>query len=425
MKEKLTHNLGLKIFSALFAIILWLVVINIIDPVESKTFSNISVTIRNESVIESQGKVYDILDNSDVITITVKGRRSALAEMKSTDFVAVADMKEMIVMDTIPIVEISATKNNSKIQEIVPKTQTVKISVEDSATKQFAITANISGTPVEGYAVGDISCYPSVLKVTGAASVVNKINKVMVTVEVNDVTTTISKPATPKFYDSDGDVIEATSLEYSDDEISVTVDLLKTKEVSLNFKVKGTPEEDYQYVESVYSPDVITIAGEEEELAKIDSLDINKDEDAVDISGATDNVQQVIDITDYLPSTVRLVDSSEASILVTAIIEEMTTKNIEIPKSSIQILNLSSRYSYSFANNDNIIVTVKGLADNIKDITAADIQASVDLDDVSQVGTITLPVSLTLSDTFDAQITGEVTVSGVLTRNSTTSSSRP
>ncbi|MBA4686729.1 MAG: hypothetical protein H2184_06200 [Candidatus Galacturonibacter soehngenii] len=419
MKKKLTHNWGLKILSTLFAIVLWLIVVNIIDPVEKKSFNNVAVTIRNESVIENQGKVYDIIDNSDVISITVKGRRSALANMKSSDFVAIADMKEMIVMDTIPIIEISATKNNNKISEIIPKTQTVKISVEDSATKQFAITTSTSGTLVEGYAVGDITCFPSVLKVTGAASVVNKINKVMVTVEVSDVTTTISQSATPKFYDSDGDVIEATSLEYSTDKISVTVDLLKTKEVSLNFKVKGTPSDDYQYVESVYSPDTITIAGDEEELALISSLDINKDEDAINLNGATDNIQQIVDITSYLPSTVRLVDSSEASILVTAILEKKTTKNIELSKNNIKLSNLSSRLSFNYANNDNIIVKVKGLAENISKITADDITASIDLKDISETGTKTLPVVLSLSGELDAQIDGEVTVEAVITKSNT------
>lgn len=424
MKRKLTHNWGLKIISALFAIILWLIVVNIIDPVESKPFNNIHVTVENDSVIKNQGKVYDIIDSSDIISVTVKGRRSALEKMKSSDFVAVADMKEMIVIDTVPI-EVSATKNNDKIQEITPKTRTIKISVEDSATKQFAITTNISGTPGEGYAVGDIICSPSVLKVTGAASVVNKISRVSVTVDVKDMTSTINDTATPKFYDSDGDVIEATSLEYKNDDISVSVDLLKTKEIALNFKIKGTPADDYQYVETVYSPDTITIAGEDEELAKISTLEIK--EDAIDIEDATDNVQQSIDITGYLGSSVRLVDASESLILVTAIIEKLETKNIEIPKSSIQISNLSSKYSFNFVNNENIMVTVKGLAENINNITANDIKATIDLEDINEAGTKTLPVTITLADSINAQIAGEVTVNAVLTRNNsnTSNTNRP
>jgi hypothetical protein len=118
-----------------------------------------------------------------------------------------------------------------------------------------------------------------------------------------------------------------------------------------------------------------------------------------------------------LPETVRLVDTSEASILVTAIIEKKETKTIEIPKSKIQVLNLSSRYTFNYSNNDNLIITVKGLAENINGITANDIQASIDLEGLNEIGTKTIPVSIALPEGIDAQIVGEVNVSGVVARN--------
>lgn len=421
MKKKLTRNWGLKIISTLFAIVLWLIVVNIIDPVEKQSFSGIHVTVENDYVIKDQGKVFDIMEDSDVISVTVKGRRSALDKMKSTDFIATADMEDMIVIDTVPI-DVSATKYNDKIQEIVPKTKTLKISVEDSDTKQFAIATNITGTPGEGYAVGDITCNPSVLKVTGAASAVRKISKVAVSVDVSDMTTIINTTATPKFYDSDGDVVESTSLEYKNDDVAVSVDLLKTKEVDLKFAVKGTPADDYQCVGTVCSPEKITIAGEEEDLAKVSTLSVM--DNPIDVSDATDNVQQVIDISSYLPRNIRLVDSSEASVLVTAIIEQLETKTIEIDKNNIQTSNLSSNYTFDFANTDNILVTVKGLAENISDMSADDIKASIDLSEIKETGTKTLPVAITLADGTDAEVVGTVTVNVVIKKNSSSSNKK-
>jgi YbbR domain-containing protein len=414
MRKKITHNLGLKIISALFAIILWLIVVNIIDPVETKTFNNIQVTVENESVIEEQGKVYDITDDSDTISVSVKGRRSALEALKTTDFLATADMKEMIVIDTVPI-EVSVTKYSDKIEEIIPKTKTLKISIEDSATKQFAINTNITGTPGDGFAVGDISCNPSVLKVTGAASVVNKISKVAVNVDVDDMTDTINTSATPKFYDSDGSVIESTSLEYKTGDIEVSVDMLKTKEIELSFGVKGTPADDYKCVETVSSPDKITIAGEEEDLAKVDTINITNN--YVDVSGATANVQQAIDITSYIPSTVRLVNPSDSSILVTAIIEKLKTQNIEITMNSIALQNLPSKYSVNYANTDNVLVAVKGLTEVVSQLSASNITASVDLSKIKDTGTKSMPVEITLSDGIDAEVVGTVTIDVVITRN--------
>lgn len=69
MKKLLTNNLGLKLLSIVAAAMLWLVVLYIEDPVMYADFSPIQVTILNENVITDQGKVYQIEDNSDVISV--------------------------------------------------------------------------------------------------------------------------------------------------------------------------------------------------------------------------------------------------------------------------------------------------------------------------------------------------------------------
>ena len=57
MKKKLTDNLGLKIGSVLFAALLWLLVTNINNPATTRRSTNIPVTIINEDVLTSQGKI--------------------------------------------------------------------------------------------------------------------------------------------------------------------------------------------------------------------------------------------------------------------------------------------------------------------------------------------------------------------------------
>ena len=78
MKEKLTKNLDLKILAILFSVILWLVIVNIDDPVKSVQFSDVNVKILNASVLEKQGKVYEIEDGTNLVTVTVIGRRSII-----------------------------------------------------------------------------------------------------------------------------------------------------------------------------------------------------------------------------------------------------------------------------------------------------------------------------------------------------------
>lgn len=58
MRERLTHNFGLKLLSLALAILVWIVVLSIEDPVYTREFSDISVTEVNGDQITEAGKAY-------------------------------------------------------------------------------------------------------------------------------------------------------------------------------------------------------------------------------------------------------------------------------------------------------------------------------------------------------------------------------
>ena len=51
MKEKLTNNLSLKILSLFVAILVWLLAINIDNPIVKKTFIVTDVQLLNEAIL--------------------------------------------------------------------------------------------------------------------------------------------------------------------------------------------------------------------------------------------------------------------------------------------------------------------------------------------------------------------------------------
>ena len=71
MKERLTNNLGLKFIAVFFTIVLWLVVMNVEDPIDTRTFKGVSVGIRNDDIITSKGKTYSVVGEQSV-EVTVK-----------------------------------------------------------------------------------------------------------------------------------------------------------------------------------------------------------------------------------------------------------------------------------------------------------------------------------------------------------------
>ena len=96
MRERLINNIGLKVIALLFSAILWFVVMNVEDPVDSETFKGVSVRIRNDDIITSKGKTYSVSGDQSV-AVTVKAKKSILTNLKEhpEKITAYADMQNL------------------------------------------------------------------------------------------------------------------------------------------------------------------------------------------------------------------------------------------------------------------------------------------------------------------------------------------
>ena len=92
MKQKLTHNLNLKVLAVLFSIIIWIIVVNIDDPVKSVQFNDVQVTVTNESVLTDENLVYDIKEDQRTVDVTVSGRRSVIEDISKDNINVIADL---------------------------------------------------------------------------------------------------------------------------------------------------------------------------------------------------------------------------------------------------------------------------------------------------------------------------------------------
>ena len=92
----LINNLGLKIIALIFSALLWLFVVNIDDPINSKVFNDVSYSVKNEEIVINDGKKYKIMDEDELesIRVVVHARRSVLNKLESKDITAVIDLRE-------------------------------------------------------------------------------------------------------------------------------------------------------------------------------------------------------------------------------------------------------------------------------------------------------------------------------------------
>lgn len=321
MKLKLTDNLFLKVLSVVIAILIWIVVMNINDAEKTKPFQ-LNVNLINTEVITENGKVFRVVDNSDTVILKVRARKSIVDELKGTDFILTADMQKNLKYDRMVGITVECKNRNINVDEQVTLSHSnVDVSIEDSVTEQFQVHVSHSGTPNNGLIPGNMIPEQTIIKISGPVSLVEKIETVEAVVDITGLPGTTVKTCELKLYDAAGGMIDNTYLNYigKNEGIDVTVNMLNTKTVPLRFSYTGTPAENYIVKDISCKPETIEIAGNAGVLSGISRWEIP--EEAINVEGIDDELQLVIDLTQYLPSGVILKDAEDASALVIVEVE--------------------------------------------------------------------------------------------------------
>lgn len=407
--KTLVNNLGFKILAVVLAFILWLVVYNIDDPKKTKTFTT-SVTVENASAVKDMNKCYEVLDGTNTVTFTVTGKRSELDKLDDADFTAVADMNRLIINEkgnkaSVPI-EISTRRTYSSVS-INNKNKYMELSLEDLMSRRFMISADTSGKVATGYALGEVTVTnPNVLNVSGPASIVKKVEKVVATIDVDGMSSNLTDNVIPVLYDADGNEVDTTRLDLSNTTVTISAKILSVKEVPLVFSTSGTPYGDYRVVEISSSPDTVKLKGASNVLNPLVSLEIPSS--VINVSNAKDDVKTTIDISEYLPDGVELVDTSAATVTVTVRIEAYAPKILRVASSNIKVNGLADGWTVSFEDT-SIPVVINGLKDDLNGLKASDLIASIDVSGLAE-GTHQVELELKLDEEHYAYQPVSITV---------------
>ncbi len=424
--KTLVNNIGYKILAVVFAFILWLVVYNIDDPNKTVRFTT-NVMVENESAITDMNKCYEVLNGTNTITFSVTAKRSVINKLEDTDFVATADMNRMIMNSDnksakVPI-EVISRRSNSSLK-YNGKNQYLEISLDDLVSRRFMITADTTGQVADGYALGEVTVTnPNVLNVTGPATIVDKIDSVVATIDVEGMSMNLSDNVLPVFYDADGNEIDTTRLKYNNTTVTIAAKILRVKEIPLSFTTTGTPSGDYRVVEITSDPENIRIKGASSVLNPIMSLTIPAE--VLNVSGARDDLTTTIDITEYLPDGVELVDAADATVTVTVRIEAYQSKTFTIDTKDITVNGLEDGYELAFEQN-SVTVTISGLQNDLNRLSAADLASAIDVSGMEEgLHQVNLEIELDETNYAARTVSVEVKISKKSSENGDSNDDNP
>lgn len=409
MKEKLLNNLSLKILSAVCAIIIWIIIVNVYDPSTSVTVSGVEVQLVNTESLTEKEYAYEVVDGSK-ISVYISGPRSIVTDIKAKDIVATADLSNVTVFSDYVDIDVKVVKDGVSASsiEIAPKTTAIRLKIENRVTKTFNIDTELVGTPADGYVIGGQQISPSSVKVTGTSSVVDSISSVKASYDVSGATMNISDVAPIKLYDSQGTEIVDDRIELSKTAVDIKVNVLMTKTVPVTYKTKGIPADGYRVSGIDQAVTEAVIAGTEDVLRDVNSIDVP--DSAIDVSGLNADKIFHVRLSSYLPGNVTVM--SEGVVNVTVRIYPVSEREISVPVTGIVLSNLPQGYNISFGDVTAVNITVTGEQLVLSALTVTGIVPTIDLSGIKEGDNrlqlkVTLPTNCTLKQNYTVNVTAE------------------
>lgn len=407
--SRIFNNFGLKLLAAVFAFILWVVVINVDEPIRTVPYTA-SVKTENEDYITSNGKYFELLDGNNTVTFNVSAKRTYQEKLTNADFTAVADMEKIEYVDDNGIyrvpVTVSCSKFSSNQVTISSKQLYIEVAMEDRGTVQKRITATATGNVADGCALGEVSIVTSnLIKISGPSSVTSQIDTVEASINVDGMSSDVTDTVAPVLYDVDHNVIDPTKLKMSVTTVTISAQILNTKDVPIEFETTGTVAKDHVVTGIEYAPQSVRIKGEISVLNTVNKVTVPAE--VLDVTDATSDIKNTVDISSYLPSGVSLVLASDAKIEVTVKVESMEKVSYEVPVENITIENQAENQNIKILV-DTVSVEIAGSQSAMKKLSAVDIKGTIDASGITN-GEHNAIVTIQVDDSL-YQVTSTITV---------------
>lgn len=378
MKDNANNNLKLKIIAVLFATALWMISININDPYQSKDYS-VNVQLLNMNNLTGAGKYVEVINDSDEISVRVRGNRSVMDSFSTSNIVATADLNELDENNRVPIKLSTIKTSGSKIESIRSNDTYLEVKVEDVKKIQKSLEVITKNVPEDGYMLGKVTTEQNALRISGPESAIALVDKAVVNFDLAGATDDVSMILPIELYDKDGNRIQDNRLTMSLKEVQCVATVLATKELPVTATVKGTPAKGYAHTsEIICEPATVMVAAKANVLRGLKEATLKE---VVDIAKATQNVETVADVRDYLPENVILADATfDGKVRVIANVEETFTEEIEIEPDRIQVVNVPDSIKAELKESkENLVMEVNGFVSQRDDFSADDIKVKVDI----------------------------------------------
>lgn len=406
-------KLPLMLLALFCAVLVWLYDVTVVNPNDTTSISGIPVVFENEDAMREHGLM--MTEGGDgSVTLRISGRRSELKKLSRNNIQVVVNLNQ--------ITEAGRHELNYEVQypgnvssgdlSIDSRTPgAIVVTVEHYIQRGVEIRTVFegdSGSAVDGESLlidtDSMQIMPPQVVVTGPAELIDGIECARIVINREDITQTTVAEYDYVLLGKDGSEIDREELVTDCDTLSVSIPVLKYKEVPLVLRTQPGGGATDENIICTMSADSIKISGDAQIVDRISQIELGTLDYAA-ITGPTTKSYPII-----LPEGINNA-SGVAEVEVTVKVSGLNVTTLSV--SDFTLLNVAENLT-AVPISESVQLTLRGTPAALSSLNLDTVGVSVDLSGFTQAGTYIVPVTVVIPEGLQVGAVGSNTITVTL-----------
>ena len=412
-RSLLDNSAFVVVFSAICALLAWLLVTMFLDPQSSKTISDVPVTFNYQTATYTALGL-DIVEQPENAKASVRvegngtviGSITAASIMVYPNYSTVTGAGENILNLDARIVDSEYT--NMDIKVTVEGPSTVTVIFDTVSEKTVTVTPDTSGVTIsDGYTLRKTTAVPAEVTLRGPTSELDQIASVVAPVSSEEtLSDTTTLPSVLEMRNEDGEVITPQYTTMDNETSNVTLTVYQVRELPLEVDFINTPVGfDTSSLKYSLSYDTLTVAGPAKTISALTKLSVTSFD--LDKEFAFDrDYQRQIELPEGIVS-----QDGVSSVTLSFDTTGMSSTSLNV--SNIRTINEPSNLDVQVLTSVINNIQLYGPEEEIAELSAENVLVQVDCQNLTSTtgqGQQTLPVTIQIPSSSRIFAVGSYTV---------------
>jgi len=365
MGRRWWENLGTFALALLLAVVVWAVAVNEENPNEEKLFPT-TVKVGPVNLPENLILVEQSITQT---AVTIRAPRTVWDTLVAGQIHVTADLAGLPPGEHVIPLRAQLDVPIGQVTKLNPAT--IRVTLENRATRELPVSVEQVGEPARGYEAGHFDLSTLTAVVSGPASAVDRVSKVAATISLEGLKTDLQKDVALGLVDASGKPVAGVSLEPASVQVKVPITQKQGfRDVAVTIDRTGQVAAGYRITNITVAPPVITVSSSDPQ--RVEALPGFVKTQPLDLTGASDDI--VVRLPLALPEGVSV--EGEPSVQVQVNIAAIESSQTE--QRQLEFQGLGPGLSAT-ASPDTVVVLVSGPLPVLDRLKQEDVRVILDV----------------------------------------------